>query len=117
MVWISDLLYRIIHLPCFFHLITGLYCPGCGGTRAIKFLLTGQIGKSFLYHPLVPYAAAVIAAELLSALAAKVTGNRKWYLGREKWFLYLAVVILLGNWIFKNYMLVARGVDLLPEIL
>ena len=40
--------------PCLFHLATGYYCPGCGGTRAITSLLHGQILNSFLYHPVVP---------------------------------------------------------------
>ena len=43
--------------PCLFHLATGYYCPGCGGTRAITSLLHGQILNSFLYHPVVLYAA------------------------------------------------------------
>ena len=33
--------------PCLFHRLTGLYCPGCGGTRAVRLLFTGHIWKSF----------------------------------------------------------------------
>ena len=40
-------------IPCLFQLMTGLYCPGCGGTRAVKALLAGHPVLSFLYHPLV----------------------------------------------------------------
>jgi hypothetical protein len=32
-----------IYPPCLFHLMTGLYCPGCGSTRAIYQLLHGRI--------------------------------------------------------------------------
>lgn len=36
-----------IAIPCIFHKITGLYCPGCGITRAIKALLRGDLYSSF----------------------------------------------------------------------
>ena len=36
-----------IAIPCIFHKITGLYCPGCGITRAIKSLIKGDIYSSF----------------------------------------------------------------------
>ena len=38
---------------CLFHLVTGFYCPGCGGTRAVKAMLTGHFLKSLCYHPAV----------------------------------------------------------------
>lgn len=32
-----------IFLPCFFHYITNLYCPGCGSTRLLYSLIHGDI--------------------------------------------------------------------------
>ena len=32
--------------PCVFHKLTGLYCPGCGNTRALAALLHGDIAGS-----------------------------------------------------------------------
>ncbi|MBQ2106068.1 MAG: DUF2752 domain-containing protein, partial [Lachnospiraceae bacterium] len=29
-------------MPCVVQELTGLYCPGCGGTRALKALLKGD---------------------------------------------------------------------------
>ena len=52
--------------PCLFHLLTGLYCPGCGGTRAFRALLAGNLLLSIRYHPLVAYMAVVLTAELVS---------------------------------------------------
>lgn len=100
--------------PCLFHLFTGLYCPGCGGTRAVRALLNGKLRLSFQYHPLVLYAAVVMTAELLSLGLSKALKKPRWYLGHEKLFLYLAAWIVLGNWIYKNVMLVIFGIDLLP---
>ena len=55
-----------LNFPCLFHLATGYYCPGCGGTRAIASLLHGQLFRSFLYHPVILYTAFL----LLNALKA-----------------------------------------------
>ena len=39
-----------ISVPCFFHRITGLYCPGCGITRAIFALMEFNIKQAFRYN-------------------------------------------------------------------
>ena len=100
--------------PCLFHLMTGLYCPGCGGTRAVRALFRGDLAMSFQYHPLVLYMAAVILAEVVSFGIARATKNPRWFLGHVLGFVYIGVGIILANWIFKNYMLVFQGVDLIP---
>ncbi|MDR1964896.1 MAG: DUF2752 domain-containing protein [Planctomycetaceae bacterium] len=41
---------------CPFHVLTGLYCPGCGSLRAMYYLLHGHFSVSFRYQPLlVPF--------------------------------------------------------------
>ena len=37
---------------CLFASITGLPCPGCGSTRALFMLLTGDVVESLRLHPL-----------------------------------------------------------------
>ena len=39
--------------PCSFHSFTGLYCPGCGATRALHQLLHGNFTGAFGFNPLV----------------------------------------------------------------
>ena len=41
-----------IAIPCIFHKITGLYCPGCGITRMLISLLHGNIKEAFMYNQL-----------------------------------------------------------------
>lgn len=40
-------------IPCVFHEVTGLFCPGCGITRALVSLLSLDLMQSFRYHPLI----------------------------------------------------------------
>lgn len=112
-VGLRGMLYGIIHMPCLFNLLTGLYCPGCGGTRAVNYLLHGEVLKSFTYHPLVPYTILVVAAECLTALAAKIFRKPGYYLGHEMGFVYIGGGIILVNWIVKNVLLVGFGIDVL----
>lgn len=42
-----------IHIPCPFYHVTGLYCPGCGMTRASLSLLDGDLVQAFRYNNLV----------------------------------------------------------------
>lgn len=107
------LIYGIFHMPCLFRAFTGLYCPGCGGTRALRYLLHGQIGLSLRYHPLVLYGAVVLALELISAAAAKLSKEPNRYLGHETAFVYIAVGIVVVNWIWKNVMLIGFGINLI----
>lgn len=99
--------------PCAFHEFTGLYCPGCGGTRAVRFLIRGNVEKSFIYNPIVLYA--VIATFIFFAFVVKykISGRR---LNKDKIILpmlYIGVVIMLLNWVLKDWFLVFRGIDLL----
>lgn len=38
--------------PCLFHRLTGLWCPGCGTTRALHQLLHGNLTAAFRFNPL-----------------------------------------------------------------
>jgi hypothetical protein len=38
--------------PCPFLFLTGLYCPGCGGLRAVHALAHGDVGAALGLNPL-----------------------------------------------------------------
>jgi len=49
-----------VFLPCPFHWLTGLECPGCGSQRAMHDLLHGRVGEAFEHN-----AALVVAIPVL----------------------------------------------------
>lgn len=55
---------------CQFYEKTSLYCPGCGATRALHFLLKGNVLKSVYYHPIVLFAVMYVIPFLGSHTAA-----------------------------------------------
>mgnify|MGYP002516621687 FL=1 len=104
--------------PCLFRSLTGLYCPGCGGTRAVRYLLQGEIGRSLWYHPLVGYMAVVIVLES-GAWAVRTWGKRKGragtvrFLGHYEAEVYVGIGIGAVNWAVKNLALFWRGAELI----
>lgn len=105
---------RITLPPCLFFRLTGLYCPGCGGTRACLALLHGHFLASLIYHPVVLYGTAVYGIYLLRNLLALFSGKsplKGHFLLRGMAFrdiyLYIAIGIILANWISKNILLLA----------
>lgn len=96
--------------PCALYSLTGYYCPGCGGTRALICLLQGKIITSFLYHPIVPYAGLpgmwLIISHTLYYIQIKIKSpviTRP--LTIKPIFIYIGIVILLLQCIVKNAML------------
>ena len=61
--------YTNIRLKCITFELTGIYCPGCGGTRMISHLLEGDILTSFksnqLLFILIPYSICLYAYEMI----------------------------------------------------
>ncbi len=118
-VWMIDWIKSGQGFPCLFHLLTGLYCPGCGGTRAVRLFLKGELIKSFCYHPFVPYLALVLALEVFFFLKAILQKAGRSYLqemeGRYPFWVSMGVAVVVVNWIVKNILLVL-GIDLLLPI-
>lgn len=48
--------------PCLFHVSTGLWCPGCGLTRATHHLLRGDVPAALATNVFTPLVIAAIVA-------------------------------------------------------
>ena len=107
----------IFRLPCLLHALTGYYCPGCGGTRAVYALLHLHPIRSFLYHPLVPYAAAVYGWFMLSQTIERLTHHRlRIGMRAHAGWLWGALGIVIVNVIVRNGALFFFDVDLFDLI-
>jgi len=97
---------------CGFYRITGYYCPGCGGTRAVVALLHLHILQSLRCHPLVLYTMVILGAFWIGKTLEIVIGRQKWRMRLKPVYLYLALVIVLVQWIVKNGLLYAGGIGI-----
>ncbi len=91
-----------IHLPCVLDAFFGIYCPGCGGTRAAAALLHGHLLLSLWYHPLVLYTAVIWGGFMITQTLErlKVPHIKAWHF--HDWYLYGAMALLFGNCVLKN---------------
>lgn len=90
-----------IKWPCVFNKVTGYCCPGCGGTRAFRALIHGEILKSFYdYFPL-PYAVVVFVVFMARCFLYKWFGIKKSADGYVVRFIYIFIVLMFIQWIVK----------------
>lgn len=87
---------------CIFYNLTGYYCPGCGGTRAILSFLHGDIIKSLLYNAFSTYLFLVTIIFMGSHTLFYLTKGKIKGLKYRPWFLYVGLAILLLQWLIKN---------------
>jgi hypothetical protein len=60
---------------CYFYVMTGLQCPGCGGLRATHSLLHGDFRGAFAYNPLLTSLIPAVAAAAVWVLFHRAAGK------------------------------------------
>lgn len=99
---------------CAIHLKTGYYCPGCGGTRAVRFFLEGHWIQSFLYHPFVIYAFFVGGWFMVSQTIERITkGKVKIAMHFREIYLWIALALIAVNFLVKNLALLIWNIPLM----
>jgi hypothetical protein len=103
--WFAKDGYREYHtlFACSFRKISGLPCPGCGGTRAFYYLFQGDIRKSFLSHPVVLYGIFAYFHFMGSYFYRHhfpKAGSEQREIHLEI-YIYIAVFIILLQWLVK----------------
>lgn len=96
--------------PCLFYQYFGVYCPGCGGSRAVKALFSGDIVTSLFYHPFVLYTAVVFGVFMISQTLEIVSSGRIRGIRFHPWFLYAGLFMIVINCLIKNILKICFGI-------
>lgn len=91
--------------PCVLYRMLGIYCPGCGGTRAVSALFHGQLLQSLWYHPLVLYTVVIFGGFMVTQTCERLHVPRMKGWKFHSWYLYGAVAVILLNFFLKNLLL------------
>ena len=85
---------------CFFHQLTGLYCPGCGVQRSFHALLNGHLLTAIDYNLLF-----ILLLPLIIYFLLAFTVNKKHPASSfiyKPVFSFTIVVVVVSFWIFRN---------------
>ena len=85
---------------CFFHELTGLYCPGCGVQRSFHALLNGHILTAIDYNLLfILFLPLIIYFILAFALGKKHPYSSFIY---KSPFSFTVVIVVVSFWVLRN---------------
>ena len=97
-------------MQCAFYSLTGLYCPGCGGTRAVYSLLKLRIFDAIKYNITVPFGAFVYIYYNVRAFIAGLKNDTEYFKNQKYPLCIVLVAVLLLNFVLKNVLLLFFGI-------
>ena len=81
-----------LRIPCLFHELTGLYCPGCGATRSIVSLIKLNPYQAFRYNMIIT----ILIPIFLIWLFYKYILKGKKRIPNWMWWTLLVVLLVFG---------------------
>lgn len=91
---------------CLFQDVFHLYCPGCGGTRAIRAILRGHFLTAVYYHPAAVYGVGLYVVYFLSQTFMRLSRGRVQGMRFRAGYLYVMLVLIAVNFVVRNLLLV-----------
>lgn len=98
-MWALDPNQSLGYLPCPTYVLTGTYCPGCGGLRSLHALLHGDVATSLERHPLV--VPGVLLLAVLAVLWAR-RGRPPLRVDPSGWRFRAVLVAVAAFWALRN---------------
>ncbi len=112
----KDIVNDPVKSKCIFQKFVGLYCPGCGGTRAVGFLLSFDFVNSFLsYPPLFVGIFLIFYMDILYTVSLKK--NTLEILKNHKYYEFILIPVSMILLFAVRNILLLNGIDTLGDFL
>ncbi len=92
----------VVPIICLFNVFTGYYCPGCGGSRCVRAILSGNLLQAFINNPAV-ILAIIFFALIYLQLVLKTFFKYKKIIPDSKIFYIVLSGILVLYYILRNF--------------
>lgn len=89
-----------------------VYCPGCGGTRAVLALARGNVLRALYYHLPVVVTAALASVYMISQTVWRLRRKRGWMLRYDPRWPSALAVLFLGNCVVRNILWLGFGIGI-----
>jgi hypothetical protein len=92
-----------IYPKCPFRILTGYYCPGCGSTRALSKIVTGDYASAFKYNSLLAVVFPFLAVYFLN-LFSRVFLRKDFFEGfiMPAYLIYILLAIFIIFGVLRN---------------
>lgn len=98
-VWVS---LTGLGIPCLFHLVTGLKCPGCGVTRMLMSILRLDLSAAFSYNAVLLCLLPPLLSLALFPLIRYVRTGSRFMTRAENALIYAAAAVLIIWGVVRN---------------
>ncbi|RFN59313.1 DUF2752 domain-containing protein [Marixanthomonas ophiurae] len=90
-------------IPCPFHYLTGLHCPGCGSQRALHQLVHFNMYEAFRYNPLLVLSLPILIYSVGITLYNFINQTKyRVSFFYKNTFIYTYFGIVVAFWILRN---------------
>lgn len=118
-----SIIYKKFHIyislfpyPCATVKFLHVYCPSCGGTRALNALINLSFFKSFMYNPIVLYVFLMFLYYYIKTTLSILFSKKFKPCSFNVMVVYIGLVIIFSNCFLKNFLAIFFNIDYLGNI-